>query len=158
MCSAGLHAWFLIGQGHRGIFFLVKGTLWGNCKCLFHGHQSNDDQGARRQSPSLSSWSSRPGQCLNLVIHIVISTLIQELHFKPSQKNKCSVYQLGMCAVHGPNFVKSVFVCPHCQPPELVFCWYARSVAHSSVNDSIDFVINLIDKDSQGRRKMSSQL
>ena len=29
---AGLYASFLKGQGHQGIFFLVKGTLWWNCK------------------------------------------------------------------------------------------------------------------------------
>ena len=31
---AGLYASFLKGQGHRGIFFLVKGTLWWNCKIV----------------------------------------------------------------------------------------------------------------------------
>ena len=31
---AGLHALFLKGQGHQGIFSLVKGTLWGNCQFL----------------------------------------------------------------------------------------------------------------------------
>ena len=30
----GLYALFLKGQGHQGIFSLVKGTLWGNCKFL----------------------------------------------------------------------------------------------------------------------------
>ena len=29
-----MYASFLKGQGHQGIFSLVKGTLWGNCKFL----------------------------------------------------------------------------------------------------------------------------
>ena len=36
MCKwdAGLYASFLKGQEHQGIFSLVKGTLWGNCKYI----------------------------------------------------------------------------------------------------------------------------
>ena len=33
-CTAGLYASFLKGQGHQGIFCLVKGTLCGNCQFL----------------------------------------------------------------------------------------------------------------------------
>ena len=47
---AGLFALVLKGQGHQGIFSLVKSTLRGNRKFLlstgaFHGHQGNE-QGA----------------------------------------------------------------------------------------------------------------
>ena len=59
---SGLYASFLKGQGHQGIFSLVKGALWGNCKFLlwaFQGHQSND-KGQRRQSPPLPPWDIRP--------------------------------------------------------------------------------------------------
>ena len=57
---AGLRFW--IRQGHQGIFYLVKGTLWGNCEVLlwaFQGHQGND-RGARRQSSLLPPGRIRP--------------------------------------------------------------------------------------------------
>ena len=59
----GVYASFLKRQRHKGIFFVVKGTLWGNCKFTgeFQWHKGID-QGAQRQLPSLPLWIIRPAK------------------------------------------------------------------------------------------------
>ena len=62
-------ACFWKGNGHQGIFSSVKGTLWGNCKCLLkhfkgtkaitRGHGGNRRRCLLKVSGLLALWQSR---------------------------------------------------------------------------------------------------
>ena len=93
VAHTGLFASFLKQKGHQDMFFLGKGTLWGNCKkCAgaFQGHQGNDHR-AWRPSPLLP-----PAKYMYQPVHIhtlyVLSFLraLSPAHFHTSISLKLS--------------------------------------------------------------------
>ena len=84
----GLYVSFLKGQGHQGIYPLVKGTLWANCQfywSISRAPRHEDNRRCRMQH--MSSMQHCPEDICNNVRRTV-------LHMQSCPPGRCCIMQL----------------------------------------------------------------